>query len=513
AKGCRIPTCHRTSVEAITADHYYKSAIEHATPSARAVYEEEAAYIDSVQKEILAISAKEAPYDVFICYKESDESGKRTQDSVIANDIYHQLSAEGFKVFYAAITLEDKLGMEYEPVIYAALNSSRVMLAIGTRAEYFNAVWVKNEWSRFLKMMKGDRKKLLIPCYRDMDAYDLPEEFAHLQAQDMSKIGFINDIVRGIKKVMDSAKSESATKTVVKETVVSGVQGGNIAPLLKRAFIFLEDGQWKDANSYFEKVLDMDPECSDAYLGQLLATWSRRTRDSLSELSFDFSNDRRYKNALKFADEKQRKFLEDSLKSACTHYKINSERERIDSAKKKVADLNTEIEKNNSELLFATKKAKEEKALADKIYHRGKKGAFLNLFGLFLFILSICVGAYAMDTLGSNYFTFCLRLMIVGLVSGYTYGVIGLAFMILCDIEKDHKVRAIIGFSLIMILCDIVGIIYVFLTFTDNKYNVYARAKKAQEPIPHLQSEKYRLQSLLNKATDELEQITSNTQA
>ena len=34
-----------------------------------------------------------------------------------------------------------------------------------------------------------------------MDAYELPEEFAHLQAQDMSKIGFINDLIRGIKKV------------------------------------------------------------------------------------------------------------------------------------------------------------------------------------------------------------------------------------------------------------------------------------------------------------------------
>lgn len=36
-----------------------------------------------------------------------------------------------------------------------------------------------------------------------MDAYDLPEEFSHLQAQDMSKIGFINDVVRGIKKVIN----------------------------------------------------------------------------------------------------------------------------------------------------------------------------------------------------------------------------------------------------------------------------------------------------------------------
>ena len=34
----------------------------------------------------------------------------------------------------------------------------------------------------------------------------------------------------------------------------------NIAALLKRAFMFLEDGDWDSANKYCEKVLDVDPE-------------------------------------------------------------------------------------------------------------------------------------------------------------------------------------------------------------------------------------------------------------
>ena len=34
------------------------------------------------------------------------------------------------------------------------------MLVVGSKPEYFNAVWVKNEWSRYLKIMKKDRKKL-----------------------------------------------------------------------------------------------------------------------------------------------------------------------------------------------------------------------------------------------------------------------------------------------------------------------------------------------------------------
>ena len=102
----RIPTCHRTSYDSIVADEYYKKALEYADITGRSIYEAEAKKIDQIQKGILAISAQEEPYDVFICYKETDENGKRTQDSVIANDIYYQLKQEGFKVFYAAITLE-----------------------------------------------------------------------------------------------------------------------------------------------------------------------------------------------------------------------------------------------------------------------------------------------------------------------------------------------------------------------------------------------------------------------
>ena len=302
----RIPTCHRTSFDSIIADEDYNCAVDFADDASQKLYIAEAKEIDRLQKEILALSQKEEPYDVFICYKETDEDGKRTQDSVIANDIYYQLTQEGFKVFYAAITLEDKLGSAYEPCIFAALNSSKVMLAIGTKPEYFSAVWVKNEWSRFLKMMKKDRSKLLIPCYRDMDAYELPDEFAHLQAQDMSKIGFINDVVRGIKKVI--VKEESAP-TVVQETVVTN-NSVNITPLIERAFMFLEDGDWSSANEYCEKVLDQDPKYAQAYLGKLMAELKVSGKEDLKNCRRPFDEKNNYAKAIRFGDEELVAFLE-----------------------------------------------------------------------------------------------------------------------------------------------------------------------------------------------------------
>ena len=302
----KIPTCHRASFDSIISDDDYKSALENADILQRAIYEEQAKEIDRIQKDILALAQNEEKYDVFICYKETDENGKRTQDSVIANDIYYELTKEGYKVFYAAITLEGKLGSAYEPIIFAALNSAKVMLAIGTKPEYFNAVWVKNEWSRFLRIIKNDRSKYIFPCYRDMDAYDLPEEFAHLQAQDMAKIGFINDLVRGIKKIIK--KDEPQPTTIVKETIIEN-NTNNVESLLKRAFMFLEDGNWKSADEYCEKVLDQNPENANAYLGKLMSEFHARTQQELTKIVNIPCNNDNFQKALKYADDNLKDFL------------------------------------------------------------------------------------------------------------------------------------------------------------------------------------------------------------
>lgn len=300
----RVPTCHRTQLESVLTDVDYISAIENADSNQRLIYEQEAKEIDKLQKDILSIAHNEKPFDVFICYKETDENGKRTVDSVLANDIYYQLTQEGLKAFYAAITLENKLGQEYEPYIFSALNSAKVMLVVGTKPENFNAVWVKNEWSRYLKLMSNDRSKTLIPCFRDMDAYDLPDEFSHLQAQDMGKIGFINDVVRGIKKLVAPSK-EQPSNTVVVES-----NNADIAPLLKRAFIFLEDGNWKDADEYCERVLDLDPENAQAYLILLMSELRIKKEIDLSNVNELFINRSTYKKVMLFSNTDTKKRIE-----------------------------------------------------------------------------------------------------------------------------------------------------------------------------------------------------------
>ena len=303
----RIPTCHRVQRDSILADADYLTALENAKDSyAKNIYESEAKRIAEIQRGILSISLKEDPYDIFICYKETAENGQRTKDSTIAQDIYNRLIQEGCKVFFARITLEEKLGQQYEPYIFAALNSAKVMLVIGTKPEYFNAVWVKNEWNRFLKLMKRDSRKLLIPCYRDMNAYDLPDELAVLQSQDMDKIGFLQDLLRGIKKVLEDTKEPASSDESQSNSPASGP---NVESLYKRACLFLEDGDFYQADEYFNRILDIQPEYAQAYAGKLCAYLriGKETELASSEVPLELSSD--YQKAIRFADDEYRSIL------------------------------------------------------------------------------------------------------------------------------------------------------------------------------------------------------------
>ena len=342
-----IPTCHRTQLESIIEDEDFISACENADSVARSTYEQEAKHIDKIQKKILQISSKEEDYDVFIRYKEADNMGERTPDSVIGQDIYDALTEKGIRVFFARISLEDKVGTAYEPYIFAALQSAPIMITIGTKPEYMEAVWVKNEWSRFLAMMKKDSKKTIIPVYKFMNPYDMPEGFARIQAVNMEKIGAMQDLVHGIEKILGKDKNRIVEKVVrVDENANSA---SKYAPLLERAWIFLEDKNWNKAREYVERVLDMNPKCGEAYLIKMLAGMSLNNRNALKNWSHPLDGYDEYKKIMKYGD--------DELKNELMQYnKIIVDRQR-----KKEQELNEKRMREERELYERKKREEEER--------------------------------------------------------------------------------------------------------------------------------------------------------
>lgn len=321
ATGKKIPTCHRSSFDSVMEDSDFEQALENADAVARRVYRDEAKAIEELRRGIVEVSSKEPPYDIFICYKETAEDGQRTVDSVIAQDVYDALTEKGYRVFFSRISLEDKLGTEYEPYIFAALHSAKIMLAFGTDYEFYNAVWVKNEWSRYLQLMTKDKSKHLIPCYKGIDAYDMPKEFAKLQAQDMGKVGAMQDLLRGVDKIM--GKGAGAAPAADTTAAPAPTVNPTVTSLLERAEMFLADGDWDNADTYCERTLDIEPKNGTAYLYKLMADLDVSKKEDLENCTDSFDTSNNYQKAIRFGDEALRNTLEGYI----THIKQRKEDE------------------------------------------------------------------------------------------------------------------------------------------------------------------------------------------
>ena len=211
--GRRIPTCCYPSIESFTKDKLFKKAVEYAPPEMSAWYKEQAVYIERVRTEWLEKAKKEAPYDIFISYKDSDEENgiDRTKDSINALELYNHLARQGYNVFYSRESLRDKIGEKYEPYIFHALKTAKVMIVYASSAEYINSTWVKNEWHRYLKQIDiGEKREgsLLVVC-DGFSPNELPKILSSKQCLDGTSKKLYVDI--------DAYLKNAFNKTTIKE--------------------------------------------------------------------------------------------------------------------------------------------------------------------------------------------------------------------------------------------------------------------------------------------------------
>ena len=295
----RIPTCHRTIIKSIFEDLDYKDTINNADAVAKRIYESEAKAIDKLQKDILSISQKEEPYDIFISYKEHDEFNNRTVDSIKAEKLYNELTKKGYRVFYSKKALANKDLSEYEPIIFAALMSSKVMLSIGSKKEYFDAIWEKNEWSRFISFIQDKQDKYLIPCYFDMELNDLPIEFLPFE-EELLDDNNISRIVNRVSKLLNrNNKGSNLTNT------------SSISNLIERAKYCLNNSEFDKVLEIVENILNVDYKCAEAYFYNVLAKNNCKNEYDLSDKKIILRNEPDFEKALKFADEDYKKYLTD----------------------------------------------------------------------------------------------------------------------------------------------------------------------------------------------------------
>ena len=103
----------------------------------------------------------------------------------------------------------------------------------------------------------------------------------------------------GTRQTLSELDKDSMTQSANKPLLAEEI---NISALLERIFLFLEDGNWKMADKYCERVLDLDPGNAQAYLGKMMAERHVYTKEQLVDCEETFWGDRNFNKAIRFGN-------------------------------------------------------------------------------------------------------------------------------------------------------------------------------------------------------------------
>ena len=293
------PICHHISTDKISDNSNYKKAVSLATAEQRAEYERQAEEIDYIREEFYKLKQTGKEYDCFICVKVTDDTTKqRTADYKHADDIYFDLKGKGYNPFFSERELGEVTGADYEARILYALYTSECMIVVCGKEEYLHTKWVKNEYTRFLRLVGDEQKEsdsITIAFYGRPVEY-LPGKNGKIQGIDLRSLNASEKITKFVedhtpearerRKQAEQAKKESEAailKEIEKQleerlknlqkttTPVQTNASITTDSLLERANQFLAGGEYNNATNYFNKVLDIDPKRAEAWFGLLLS--------------------------------------------------------------------------------------------------------------------------------------------------------------------------------------------------------------------------------------------------
>ncbi|MGN0622425.1 MAG: toll/interleukin-1 receptor domain-containing protein [Oscillospiraceae bacterium] len=216
----KIPTCNNITENSFMNDKDVQKAISLAPADIADGYKNQAEYIEKVRVEWLEKASKEPAYDVFISFKDSDrENGiERTQDSIDAQDLYNALVAEGYKVFFSRISLRDKISEQYEPYIYNAIKTAKVMIVFGEKATYFNSVWIKNEWTAWSESERSVMEQILLK--HGLRREDKNVHRPHLSVDDYKKAAHEAEQINKLNAYINELKKKPAEELTTDEAAL-----------------------------------------------------------------------------------------------------------------------------------------------------------------------------------------------------------------------------------------------------------------------------------------------------
>ncbi len=217
--GGLVPTCHRVSPLALFDNGHVKKLLSlvHDDKKVADHYALRLAELERIRKSVYVISQQtKQKYDIFICYKQNTIANPnvRTQEAKWARELYNKLIGR-YNVFFA----EESLGStvdDYEPNIFSALNSAKLMIIVTSSLDNLNSEWVKNEWGRYLRFAKKDSSKKFKVLCSGFNPEELPMGLRHTQALDHDDPEWYAKLTTVIDNVF--AKPVQASKPVQQAT-------------------------------------------------------------------------------------------------------------------------------------------------------------------------------------------------------------------------------------------------------------------------------------------------------
>lgn len=135
-------------------------------------------------------------FEIFIAFKNTVD-GVYTRDSAIAERLFYELVDEGYKVFMSKISLTISNIGEFEKHIDAALQTTSILILVGTQLDYINSYWVNYEWSEFLKEIKsGNKKGHIFSLLEGLTHEQLPEPLKGYQSFNYNELTKLIDVVK-----------------------------------------------------------------------------------------------------------------------------------------------------------------------------------------------------------------------------------------------------------------------------------------------------------------------------
>lgn len=151
-------------------------------------------------------------YQVFLSFKNSS-NGESTIDSEIGEKLYKYLVSHGIQVFFSNISLLDFGESAYKDAIDDALDEVKLMVVVGSKADYLTSKWCKYEWQNYQQnILSNIVSGTIITYLGNVDLVEVPIAIRHYQSFNISsdpieKVGAF--IIKALERMEKPVVTES----------------------------------------------------------------------------------------------------------------------------------------------------------------------------------------------------------------------------------------------------------------------------------------------------------------